>query len=544
MKLTGNNRKGRHLLKNISNGDDSISGGGVGVMTAGGDKGRHLQKNVDKTNRRPVKVKKRWKKVVKISLLSVFCLIVAAVAVLAYDFFGDGAGFIFVPPPVNTVPRPNSPLTPVRPTSAPGEEIDDPADGVEDGDEDLVENIRDETMFTFLIFGVDEQANTDAIMFATFDTTNQALNVVSIPRDTMLNVSWDVKKANNVSYYMRQQHRGDPNQEEKAMQDTIKVFADILGFEVDYWVIISMRAFRTLVDAIGGVDYYVRNNMQYHDPSQNLRINYSVGMHRGLTGQQALEIMRFRGYNSADIGRIDTQQDFLLTAIKQILARRNSIPISSLVDVAFRHVRTNISLNHLGWLGREFLQNVDPENVNFVTMPGIYNDFAEHRSYVTILLDEWLEIVNSMLNPFSQDVTIDDVSILTRGEDRRLFVTDGNYAFDPSWGASSRGPSNPSTQAGPPVTSRPQTPAQQNPGTSTPANPGANPGSDQPDVGDTPGGGPDVPSGPPDSNPPGNVDDPSAPPQESPPQSPPPGEGGETSPPASGDPPETPGAGD
>jgi hypothetical protein len=91
-------------------------------------------------------------------------------------------------------------------------------------------------------------------------------------------------------------------------------------------------------------------------------------------------------------------------------------------------------------LGREFLK-VDAENVNFAVMPG-FLDYAQSRSYITILLDEWLELVNERLNPFSKEMTPTDVSILTRGEDRRLYVTDGNWQGDSSWGSSSRGPSS------------------------------------------------------------------------------------------------------
>lgn len=36
------------------------------------------------------------------------------------------------------------------------------------------------------------------MLLASYDVTNQKAAVMSIPRDTMVNVSWDVKKINSV----------------------------------------------------------------------------------------------------------------------------------------------------------------------------------------------------------------------------------------------------------------------------------------------------------------------------------------------------------
>ena len=36
------------------------------------------------------------------------------------------------------------------------------------------------------------------MLLASYDVTNQKATVMSIPRDTMVNVSWDIKKINSV----------------------------------------------------------------------------------------------------------------------------------------------------------------------------------------------------------------------------------------------------------------------------------------------------------------------------------------------------------
>ena len=59
---------------------------------------------------------------------------------------------------------------------------------------------KSEDFYTILLLGRDTGGggNTDTMLLASYDVTNQKAAVMSIPRDTMVNVSWDVKKINSV----------------------------------------------------------------------------------------------------------------------------------------------------------------------------------------------------------------------------------------------------------------------------------------------------------------------------------------------------------
>jgi len=236
---------------------------------------------------------------------------------------------------------------------------------------------------------------------------------------------------------MRSQNRNEDNAEAKAMKAVIDKFSDILGYKVDFWATINMRAFISLIDAIGGVSFNVPISMNWTDPELNMTFNLSKGV-QTLRGQQALGLMRYRaGYSNADIGRINTRQNFLKAAMEQILANKSSINVANLAEIFLKYVKTDIPLNNLIWFGREFL-NVSGEDINFTIMPHALESVAG-GSYVSIYVDEWLEIVNTKLSPLTREITPNDVSILTRGPDRRLYVTDGNWQGNPSWGSSSRG---------------------------------------------------------------------------------------------------------
>ena len=295
---------------------------------------------------------------------------------------------------------------------------------------------RDDTKYTFLILAVDEGGgNTDVIMTASFDTAKHKFEVVNIPRDTLSNVSWNsIKKANSIYANMRQKHGWDERSLSAGMDAVVELFADIIGYEVDYWAIVDMKAFVRLVDAIDGVDFNVPVDMHYVDEPAGLYIDYASGMQH-LNGKQALEVVRFRsGYSNADIGRINTQQEFLMSAVKQIMEKRSSLNITELAKIFLKDVKTNLKLDDLIWFGNEFLK-MNADSVHFQTLPANYWDSVRGQSYVTIYTDEWLKMVDEFLSPFKDATTPEKVSILTRDSGGRLYVTDGNHRGDPSWGS-------------------------------------------------------------------------------------------------------------
>jgi len=295
---------------------------------------------------------------------------------------------------------------------------------------------RDINHINFLLLGIDEHGNTDVIMLAAFNTEKSTLEVVSIPRDTMVNVSWNIRKANSIHAYMRNRHRNDTDRDKKVAESTIAHFRDVFGFHADYMVTVGFNGFIRIIDAVGPIPYNVPvsvNEMGIRVPRGNQRLN----------GRQALAVMRSRrSYANHAIGRDYAQQEFLQAVASTVLANKDNIKVDDMVDVFFRHVNTNIPINYLIGFARDFLR-VSNENIGFSMMPGAI-DNARGNSYITILVDEWLELINEKFNPFDRDITVHDVSILTRGPDRRLMVTDGNWQGSTSWAQGSLGASNPS----------------------------------------------------------------------------------------------------
>ena len=165
---------------------------------------------------------------------------------------------------------------PVQKDGAPPGQGGDPAASQEpqnDGQKVVPSGMeRKEHFFTILLGGLDdENGGSDTNLLVALDAENKTINVASLPRDTLLDVSWSVKKLNNAY------HHG-------GFSQTMSEVSRLLGIPVDYYVTVDLRAFVELVDEIGGVDFDIPVDMDYDDPYQDLQIHFEKGP-RHLTGE-------------------------------------------------------------------------------------------------------------------------------------------------------------------------------------------------------------------------------------------------------------------
>lgn len=279
-------------------------------------------------------------------------------------------------------------------------------------------NMRREDCYTFLLAAMDQiGANTDVIIVGRMDTTAGTLDLVNIPRDTLVNVSWNVKKVNTIMAY-----------EELDPERFVDRLADILGFDLDCYAIVNIRAVERLVDCIGGVYYTVPRNMDYDDPSQDFHVHIPAG-YQWLNGENAVKVLRFRmgnegtGYANGDLGRIATQQDFLMSLASQMLTLGNIPNLTQAIEIFQEYVKTDLDSGNLAFFARQFL-TMDKEKISFSTLPGTGAGILG-GSYYVIDLDGWLEIINSRLNPFTQDISAENLDLLLYEAGRGIYTLSG-----------------------------------------------------------------------------------------------------------------------
>ncbi|MCR4936229.1 MAG: LCP family protein [Oscillospiraceae bacterium] len=277
---------------------------------------------------------------------------------------------------------------------------------------------RKEGVYTILIAGLDRASNsTDTIVIGTFDTVKHKITVTNIPRDTLINIGWSTSpKKINVVYPAAVNSGEDPAA--RLKQEARK----LLGFEVDFYAIVNIQAIEQAVDAVGGVWYDVPPGMVYCDFVQDLYIDIPEG-YQLLTGQQAVQICRFRsGYAGGDLQRIEVQHGMLQAIAEQVLSAGSIPNIPLLLDILSRDVQTDLSADNVLWFAMQFL-SVDPNDITFQTMPyggGPINGI----SFVCPQQDAWLKMINESINPYQEDVRLQNLNLLM-GSGSNVYASTG-----------------------------------------------------------------------------------------------------------------------
>ena len=373
-------------------------------------------------------------------------------------------------------------VKPALPTKNPDDGSASSSEGIDYGDgvrprADGERKSKD--FYTVLILGRDTGGggNTDTMLLASYDVTNQKATVMSIPRDTMVNVSWDIKRINSV---YNAYGGGD-----KGIQALYKEIAQLVGFEPDYQVVVEWEAVGQIVEAMGGVWFDVPQDMNYDDPLQDLSIHQTAG-YRLLTGEDAMQVLRYRhdnpknghmrGYPDGDLGRIKTQQALLKAMVSQLLKLENIGKVNQFAKVFQENVETDLSFQNILWFAKSaYLGGLKVENVNFVTMPntGAYcysRTYGNMQSYVTPKAQELLDLVNSELSPFTEVFTLSDLDIMSVNADGSISSSTGHVedsrAAQPHGG---RPATTPSTEPDP---EEPEPTEPTDPGTTEPTDPG------------------------------------------------------------------------
>ena len=215
----------------------------------------------------------------------------------------------------------------------------------------------------FLVVGVDEFNLADLIIVAQYDFRSGDLTALQIPRDTFVETTrWDSKI--NSAFSLR------------GIDELKSDITQITGLEIDRYVIVGLRGFREIIDAIGGVEVDVPIRMFYTDPTpgHQLRIDLQPGL-QTLSGAQAEGFIRFRknnngtGYPDGDLGRLRAQQQFYNALLNQIISLRGVLQAPTLLGIVQENVRTDLTGDEMfRYLG--IALRAEMENFDVMQLPG------------------------------------------------------------------------------------------------------------------------------------------------------------------------------
>lgn len=174
----------------------------------------------------------------------------------------------------------------------------------------------------------------DTMMLVRYNPEDKKVYMLSLPRDTKVSIDGDTEKLNSA-------HRiGGP-----AL--AIKTIEKMLGIKINYYARIDYAAFRQCIDAIGGVDVEIPFNMDYD--AYDISIHFKKGETVHMDGRKAEEFVRWRknndggGYAMGDLGRVATQQDFMIKIAEKMKTPAGMMKIPRLIETGSKYIDTDMS---------------------------------------------------------------------------------------------------------------------------------------------------------------------------------------------------------
>jgi len=210
-----------------------------------------------------------------------------------------------------------------------------------------------------LVIGIDDAATgawgrTDTIMIVSLTPDNK-INLLSIPRDTLVNINgYGYGKINSAYTY-------------GGAVKILETIQEILGVPINHYITINFKSAANIVDIIGGVVIDVQKNFKYQDKTSKLYIDIKKGTQL-LNGIQAACYMRFRHDAYADIGRIYRQQKFIKAVLKKLKDPVMIFKIPQLIEAGFNYIDTDMDLFTISELGLKVINN--DMSLNTAAVPG------------------------------------------------------------------------------------------------------------------------------------------------------------------------------
>ncbi|MCR6112263.1 LCP family protein [Bacillus sp. A301a_S52] len=207
---------------------------------------------------------------------------------------------------------------------------------------EFVVNMEAREPVSFLLLGVDAEESTsgrtDTMMVITVNPDDESMRMVSIPRDTLMEIP-GLGKQDKVNHAFA---FGGPDM-------AISAIENYLDIPIDYFLTVNMDGFQEMVDALGGVT--VQNELDF---SQNGH-EFNQG-ELFLNGDQALAYARMRKEDPrGDLGRNERQRQIVNSMIKEGAQLSSITRAESILDALGNNIMTNLTFDNMISLQQNYM---------------------------------------------------------------------------------------------------------------------------------------------------------------------------------------------
>ncbi len=230
------------------------------------------------------------------------------------------------------------------------------------------------------IYGSDargsETSRSDVIMIAKYTPMTNDCVLISVPRDTRVDIPGEKVDKINHAYAF-----GGA----KLLTQTLD---NLFNTKIDYYLIFSFEDFKTIVDKLGGVKVDSKKDYGYDETI--VPKGASI-----LTGEQALFYVRYRHDNEGDFGRIQRQQEVIMSILQKLRDTNHDDLEQHAADIYTKSLETNMDLPTL--LNYYQIFKLSPQ-IKFDTYMLKTNGKMIDNIYYGIIDNDSLEIIKNHLN--------------------------------------------------------------------------------------------------------------------------------------------------
>lgn len=235
---------------------------------------------------------------------------------------------------------------------------------------------------------------TDTILLASVDPVNNKVSMLSIPRDLWVKIPGNGYQKINAAYpdgKLESRAKTEAGKDQDGLNLLDQTLEPVIGISIHYHAVVDFKAFKDLVDSLGGVTFNVPERL--YDPTiawenYNNPVIAKQGM-QTMHGQQALLYARSRE-TSSDFARGQRQRQLLVAVKDKALSLgtfSNPVKVSNLLRSLSNNVYTDFSLNdmeRLYQIGTKITSS-SISSLDFVTPPHAYLTTAPINGLSTVV---------------------------------------------------------------------------------------------------------------------------------------------------------------
>lgn len=263
--------------------------------------------------------------------------------------------------------------------------------------------------FYMLLIGVDKSEyrdssgeyggsyRTDSMMLARIDPKEKAVTLISVPRDTQVELAGHGTQKINAAYAF-----GGPSL-------AVKTVSELAGVPINHYAEIDFDGFQAVVDALGGIEVDVP--MEINDDMAGGHVDAGQ---QTLNGEQALILCRSR-HNYDDIGNGDAiraaNQRLVLSAIMKKVMTSDVATITNTVSTLAEYVTTDYSVAGIVGLAQSMI-GMDVDNNVYTAQVPTTSTYENDLWWEVLNESEWeamMERVKQGLPP-TEETVVDEAS--------------------------------------------------------------------------------------------------------------------------------------